>query len=83
MGSTSPQCVPNTSLPLITDTAYEWKVRLWSGSAQPSLFSQPAAFTTGLLAQSDWGGAQWIGGGKYLRKDFTVSAAVAAAGEYM
>jgi hypothetical protein len=59
----------------MSDTAYEWKVRTWSGeNQQPSAFSEPAAFTTGLLAQSDWGNAQWIGGGKYLRKDFTVPA---------
>ena len=75
-GST-PLLVPNASLPLASDRAYSWSVRVWDKSMSPSDFSAPANFTTGLLAQSDWGDAKWIIGGdkgeaKMMRKEFTV-----------
>ena len=39
--------------------------------------SAPAVFVTGLLHQSDWEDAAWIGGGNLLRKEFDVNAAPA------
>jgi alpha-L-rhamnosidase len=40
-----------------------WKVRAWDGSGNPSPYSSPADFETGLLEKSDWEGA-WISAGK-------------------
>ncbi|HOK77224.1 MAG TPA: hypothetical protein PLW35_05815, partial [Verrucomicrobiota bacterium] len=37
-----------------------WKVRVWDQNDQPSNWSAPARWTTGLLKASDWK-AQWIG----------------------
>jgi alpha-L-rhamnosidase len=40
-----------------------WKVRVWDGTDDPSPYSRPAVFETGLLEKSDWKGA-WISAGK-------------------
>lgn len=77
----TPLLVPNASLPLASDRAYSWSVRIWDAGLRPSDFSTPANFTTGLLAQSDWGDAKWIIGGqkgeaRMLRKEFTVDSAL-------
>src|SRR5918993_1944257 len=40
-----------------------WKVRVWDGTDDPSPYSRPAVFETGLLERSDWKGA-WISAGK-------------------
>ena len=38
-----------------------WKVRAWDEAGQPTAWSSPASWTMGLLNQSDWNGASWIG----------------------
>ena len=38
-----------------------WKVRVWDQAGAPSAWSAPAQWTMGLLADSDWKGAKWIG----------------------
>jgi hypothetical protein len=59
-----------------------WKVRVWNRAGEPSAWSAPAAWTMGLLNQSDWQ-ARWISLertnvpiGEYptllLRRDFVV-----------
>jgi alpha-L-rhamnosidase len=40
-----------------------WKVRVWDRAGEPSSYSGPAVFETGLLEKSDWEGA-WISAGK-------------------
>ena len=70
--STAPRLVPNASLPLTSDSVYSWSVRVWPAGSQPSAFATPANFTTGLLAQTDWGNATWIVGGSLLRTEFEV-----------
>jgi alpha-L-rhamnosidase len=37
-----------------------WKVRAWDETGAPSHWSEPAAWSMGLMSQSDWK-AQWIG----------------------
>ncbi len=40
-----------------------WKVCVWDGAGNPSPYSPPAVFESGLLETSDWEGA-WISAGK-------------------
>ncbi|MBU4273755.1 MAG: glycoside hydrolase family 78 protein [Planctomycetes bacterium] len=63
-----------------------WKVRVWDNDGQPAPWSEPAAWTMGLLKPSDWG-ANWItlGGATYpapalmVRKEFSVPGAIKRA----
>jgi alpha-L-rhamnosidase len=54
-----------------------WKVRVWDENGKVSAWSQPAAWTTGVLNSNDWH-AQWIGAADtnipslLLRKEFSV-----------
>ncbi|EGD77258.1 hypothetical protein PTSG_12712 [Salpingoeca rosetta] len=52
---------------LTTDTHYTWCVRYYDAQGHMSPWSANASFSTGLRSQSDWDGAQWIGGGQLLR----------------
>ncbi len=38
-----------------------WKVRVWNGADQPTDWSSPASWTTGMLDPTDWSEASWIG----------------------
>lgn len=44
---------------LRSHTAYFWKVRVWDQNDRPSLWSDPATWTMGLLQPKDWK-AHWI-----------------------
>jgi alpha-L-rhamnosidase len=46
-----------------------WKVRVWNGGGDPSPYSGPAVFETGLLQRSDWEG-EWISLGSGPDEDF-------------
>jgi len=46
--------------PLQSDTRYFWKVKVWDQNKDPSPFSSPATWQTGLYEPSDWEG-KWIG----------------------
>lgn len=46
---------------LTSATKYFWRVRAWDGNGVASAWSDAATFETGLLAEKDWGTAQWIG----------------------
>ena len=39
--------------------AVHWKVRVWDEADQPTTWSGPASWTTGLLDPTDWSGASW------------------------
>lgn len=39
---------------------YFWKVKVWDNHGNKSVWSKPAKFTTALISEADWGGAQWI-----------------------
>jgi alpha-L-rhamnosidase len=46
-----------------------WKVRVWDGSGNPSLYSDPATWEMGLLERANWTG-KWIGLGEGAAADF-------------
>ena len=46
--------------PLPSNAVAYWKVRVWDQDGEPSEWSPPARWGTGLLASSDWQ-AKWIG----------------------
>ncbi len=52
--------IPYAGKPLSTGQAVWWKVRVWDNNANPSAWSEPARWSMGLLAASDWEG-KWIG----------------------
>jgi len=67
--------------PLTPNTRYFWTVRTWDRDGQSSQYVGPGTFTTGLLANEDWAGAQWIRRDNdepddytYYRKGFALSA---------
>lgn len=43
---------------------YYWKVMVWSKDGQASDWSETASFDMGMLSDSDWGDAVWIGEGE-------------------
>jgi alpha-L-rhamnosidase len=45
---------------LSSGEAVWWKVRVWENDSKPSVWSEPAQWSMGLLAASDWKG-KWIG----------------------
>ena len=45
---------------LSSDETCYWQVRVWDQDDRASAYSEPAAFTMGLLEESDWTG-RWIG----------------------
>ena len=77
-----------SGLPLISETRYWWKVRVWDKADQPAAWSEPATFLTGKLNAGEWLG-KWIGpsivktnrthGAIYLRKDFDLKKPVVRA----
>ncbi len=46
--------------PLESDRRYHWAVRTRDRDGKAGPYSEPAAFTVGLLENSDWSGAFWI-----------------------
>jgi len=53
--------VPYAGQPLSSRSACWWKVRIWDERDHVSAWSQPACWSMGLLTESDWHGAAWIG----------------------
>jgi alpha-L-rhamnosidase len=74
--------------PLISNTKYNWQVRVWDNHGGVSAWSTPALFHTALFKESDWK-AKWISIGfeedaktrpvQYFRKSFTVKKKIAQA----
>lgn len=46
---------------LISSRKYFWKVKAWDQDGTGSKWSETGAFRMGLLSESDWEGARWIG----------------------
>lgn len=46
--------------PLEAAAQYYWKVKVWDKNKTASSWSETATFSTGLFADKDWKGAQWI-----------------------
>jgi alpha-L-rhamnosidase len=46
---------------LQSHTRYYWKVKSWDKEGQPSTFSDPAWWETGILSADEWQ-AEWVGG---------------------
>lgn len=68
---------------LASDRTYVWKVRTWNKEGEPSPWSAPATFDTGLLNATDWS-ASWLraGDGALVRDDFRINKPVARARLY-
>ena len=77
--------------PLESGRTCFWKVRLWNSSGRVSPWSEPAQWTLGLLASSDWK-AKWIGydgpageaatssaPSPFFRKSFTINKPIKRA----
>jgi alpha-L-rhamnosidase len=73
--------------PLLSGRRYQWQVRVWDQTNQPSAWSTPGTFQMGLLTANDWL-AQWIEPNPadttgqpaaLLRKAFTTRKAIRSA----
>jgi alpha-L-rhamnosidase len=53
--------VPYGGAKLRSATRYHWRVRVWDARGRPAGWSAPTWWETGLLADEDWAGAEWIG----------------------
>lgn len=53
--------IEGSSFDLQAAQTYFWKVKVWNQNDQESGWSKTAAFKTGLLQESDWKNAKWIG----------------------
>ena len=56
---------------LTSQTRYFWRVRVWNAAGRASRWSAPGWWETGLVADSDWSGAKWIGGRQPQDHDWT------------
>ena len=68
---------------LSSDESCCWQVRVWDQDDRASAYSEPAAFTIGLLNESDWTG-HWIGApvdvaSPLLRNEFDLAKPVSRA----
>ncbi|MBM7566169.1 alpha-L-rhamnosidase [Paenibacillus sacheonensis] len=52
--------VPYGGAPLRSNERYYWKVRVWDTEGNPSVWSETAEWSMGLLSRDDWK-AEWIG----------------------
>jgi len=68
--------------PLASGHTYYWKVRSWDKEGKASAYSDATTFEMGLLSRDEWKG-QWIGGGRELRKEWALPAAVVRARAYV
>ena len=75
--------VPYAGNSLSSDETCYWQVRVWDQDDRASAYSEPAAFTMGLLDESDWTGT-WIGApadvaSPLLRTEFDLANPVSRA----
>ncbi len=78
-------------LPLVSNTKYSWKVKVWTNDNQVSAWSAENSFQTSLLSKQDWK-AKWITPGfeetperpsPIFRKEFLSNKKVANATAYI
>ena len=81
--SNASQNVPYAGSTLLADSSYRWRLDVTAGNpgsnGLPVGTTANSTFTTGLLTEADWKGAQWIGlpnkgSGVQLRTEFEVPA---------
>ena len=66
--------------PVVSATAYHWRVRAWIAGSDNATAWTDALFSTALLQQSDWDGSEWISPpdttqmASQMRKEFTLPA---------
>jgi alpha-L-rhamnosidase len=53
--------IPYIGKPLQSSQQIFWKVRVWNTNDAASTWSAPASWTMGVLNESDWHSAKWIG----------------------
>jgi len=53
--------VAGTGYELNSAQTYYWKVKIWNQDGQESEWSETAVFRTGLITDSEWKNAKWIG----------------------
>ena len=53
--------IPYAGAPLSSFQRVFWRVRLWDRNGVPTAWSAPASWTMGVLNETDWQGAKWIG----------------------
>jgi alpha-L-rhamnosidase len=53
--------VAYVGVPLTSFQECFWKVRVWDKGGEPTVWSDTASWTVGVLKPEDWAGAQWIG----------------------
>lgn len=75
--------VPYAGAALSSDETCYWQIRAWDQDDRASAYSEPAAFSMGLLHESDWTGS-WIGAATdvaspLLRKPFDVDKTISRA----
>ena len=75
--------VPYAGNSLSSDETCYWQLRVWDQDDQASAYTEPAAFTMGLLHESDWTGP-WIGAptdvaSPLLRTEFDLANPVSRA----
>ena len=75
--------VPYAGATLSSDEPCHWQLRVWDQDDRASAYTEPAAFTMGLLHESDWTG-HWIGAptdvaSPLLRKEFDLATPVSRA----
>ena len=74
--------------PLVSDTRYTWRVRVWDDRGKVSAWSRPASWRTGLFHKTEWQ-ARWIepqqsdDRAAMFRRTFRLSKPVAAATLYI
>lgn len=57
-----PRITPDRDLPLASQSAYWWAVRVWDQRGRAGRFSAPESFGTGVLREAHWR-ARWISDG--------------------
>ena len=55
---------------LTPGATYQWGAQIWSGASAAPSAPATGTFTVGLLSETDWAGAEWLGGGQ---KQFKLS----------
>eukprot|EP00750_Incisomonas_marina_P016687 INCI19282.1.p1 GENE.INCI19282.1~~INCI19282.1.p1 ORF type:complete len:1068 (-),score=127.26 INCI19282.1:123-3326(-) len=61
LGQPVPYNADGSGVALVSDADYDWKVRWFDAQGRSSPWSLPSHFSTALMQEEDWQGAEWIG----------------------